>query len=102
MSKTNKRGSRKASVWKSLTKSLIGLRVSIHRSSSKEWEGIKGIIIDETFNLLKIEKADKIISIPKSNQVFELEIDDGSKILVDGHLLEGNPEHRIKKKLRNW
>ncbi|MHA1200063.1 MAG: ribonuclease P protein component 1 [Candidatus Heimdallarchaeaceae archaeon] len=102
MSKTNKRGSRKTSVWKSLTKSLIGLKVHVHESSSKDWEGIKGIIIDETYNLLIIKKADKVISIPKSNQVFELEIDDGSKILVEGHLLEGNPEHRIKKKMKTW
>ncbi len=102
MSKTNKRESRKVSVWKNLTKSLIGLKVSIARSSSKDWEGIKGIIKDETFNLLVIETDNKILSIPKSNQVFELEIDDGSKIQVDGKLLEGNPEHRIKKKLKNW
>ena len=101
MSETDRRG-RKVLVWKNLTKSLIGLRVFVLRSSSKEWEGIRGIIKDETFNLLIIKTENKIISIPKSNQTFELEIDDGSKIIIEGHLLEGNPEHRIKKKLKDW
>ena len=100
MSKTNKRGSNKTSVWKNLTNSLSGSKVLIVRSSSKEWEGIKGIVHDETFNLLIIETGEKTISIPKSNQVFELEFDDGSVIQVEGHLLEGYPEHRIKKKLK--
>ena len=82
--------------------SLIGLKVWIVKSSSKDLEGIKGIIRDETHNLLKIETKNKLLSIPKSHQIFTIEIKDGSKLLVDGQLLVGNPENRIKKKIRNW
>lgn len=97
-----KKEKRKASVWKQLTTSLLGLRVCIIRGSSKDWEGIHGIIRDETYNLLKIETENKLLLIPKAHQIFEIEIKEGEKFLVEGHLLVGNPEHRIKKKLKTW
>ncbi|TFG10808.1 ribonuclease P protein subunit [Candidatus Heimdallarchaeota archaeon] len=102
MSENNQRGRKKIFIWKNLTNSLIGLKVSILRSSSKQWEGVKGVIIDETFNLLIIETNQKTISIPKTNQIFAIETKDGSVIQIEGKNLEGYPEHRIRKKLRNW
>ena len=102
MSNTNKKESRKASVWKQLSIPLTGLKVRIVKSSSEDLEGIRGIIRDETHNLLKIETKNKFLSIPKSHQIFEIETKDGSLLLVDGQLLVGNPENRIKKKIRSW
>jgi len=102
MSEHKKRGRKKSSIWKNITNSLIGLKVSIIRSSSKQWEGINGIIKDETSNMLIIQTEQKTISIPKNNQIFAIETRDGSIIQVEGQNLKGYPEHRIKKKVRNW
>ena len=80
----------------------FGLNVQIIRSSNKEWEGKKGIIKDETYNMLIIEFDDILKSFTKANHVFELEMRDKSKIQVEGQLLEGYPEQRIKKKWKSW
>ena len=102
MSNENNRESKKSLVWKNLSTSLIGLKVCVVKGSSKDWEGIKGIIKDETSNLLQIDINGKIISIPKKHQIFELVIEDGLKVLIEGYLLEGTPDQRIKKRLKKW
>ena len=101
MVKKEKRGG-KSSILKELTNSLIGIEIRIIRSSTKEWEEKKGIIIDETHNMLLIKLKNTVISIPKVNQVFELKLRDGSLVQIEGHLLEGYPEHRIKRKWKSW
>jgi len=81
---------------------LIGLEVEVSRSSNPSQIGIKGRVIDETQKTIKIEttKGEKILA--KENLILIFTIPDGRKVEVDGKLLVGRPEDRIKKKLPRW
>ncbi len=91
-------------VWKVMLTGLYGLKVEIIHSSSEELIGKKGIIIDETKNMcsIKLEERSKIITIPKKDQLFSLELRKDIIILVKGKTLIGTPEMRIKKRLWFW
>jgi len=89
-------------VWSHLAATLCGLKLTIKESSSKELEGIGGLILEETAQMIKLETEEKIIWIPKKNQFFEIELKNGLKYLVDGKILLGKPETRIKRKIPNW
>ena len=79
---------------------FIGLKV--HAKSKKNSSlNLKGTIIDETKNTIKIEgidKSEKII--PKNGTVFVFEIPNGEKIEIDGNILSIRPEDRIKKRFK--
>lgn len=75
---------------------LIGLDVKIVSSSNKSLIGLKGRIVNETRNTLEIEEGNKVRKIMKSQVVLEVELDSHT-YHVDGKLLVGRPEDRIKK-----
>lgn len=82
---------------------LIGLDVRIVKSTDPTQKGLKGKIIDETYNTFKIEtKEGKEKIIPKKNSTFVFTLSSGEKIEVEGRLLVGRPEDRIKKKFERW
>lgn len=75
---------------------LIGLKVKIAKSPDKGLERIRGIIIDETKNMLTIESRGKKKMVPKSENVFHIFLEEGKVVEVEGKLLVGRPEDRIK------
>ena len=85
---------------------LIGLQVKIAESSERTQKGIRGRVVDETYNTLKIEtKEGKVVrekAIVKQNNVFIFTLPNKVKVQVDGKLLVGRPEDRIKKKFPKW
>jgi len=82
---------------------LIGLAVKIAKSTDPTQKGLKGRVIDESHNTLKIEtKEGKEKIIPKSNSIFIFTLPNKTKVEVDGKLLIGRPEDRIKKKIARW
>lgn len=89
-------------VWSQLAATLCGLKLIIKESSSKELEGVAGLILEETAKMIKLKAKEKCIWIPKKNHFFEIELRNGSKYLVDGKILLGKPETRIKRKIPNW
>lgn len=79
---------------------FIGLNVHATSKNNKSLD-LKGIIIDETKNTIKIEgmdKSEKII--PKKGTLFVFEIPNGEKIEIDGNILSIRPEDRIKKRFK--
>jgi ribonuclease P protein subunit POP4 len=80
-----------------MKKELIGLSVTITDSKNKSNIGTKGKIINETKNCITImtEKGEK--KMIKSNITIELA---GSRDTINGELLSGRPEERIKRKVR--
>ena len=79
---------------------FIGLKVHITSKNNKSLN-LKGTIIDETKNTIKIEdidNAEKVI--PKNGSIFVFEIPNGEKIEVDGNILSIRPEDRIKKRFK--
>jgi len=94
---------------------LIGLRVKIEKSTDPSLKGLAGKVVDESYSMLRIEgekrggkrgkkaeKEPKEKSIPKRNSIFIFTLPNGVKVEVDGDLLVGRPEDRIKKKFRQW
>jgi ribonuclease P protein subunit POP4 len=78
---------------------LIGLTVEIYNSTHKDLIGLKGRIIDETRNTLRIEldNSDEKI-IPKSIAIFHFTLPNNEKVEIDGKIIVSRPEDRIKKR----
>ena len=70
--------------------------VEIVESKQKELLGLKGTVVDETKNLIIIEKEDKTVKIPKNSSVFRFTVDDGT-VDVDGKKICFRPHERPKK-----
>jgi ribonuclease P protein subunit POP4 len=79
---------------------FIGLNV--HATSKKnESLNLKGTIIDETKNTIKIEGLDNTEKmIPKMGSIFVFELPNGEKVEIDGNILSIRPEDRIKKRFK--
>ena len=79
---------------------FIGLKVHAKGKKNKSLD-VKGTIIDETKNTIKIEAMDNTEKlIPKNGSIFVFEIPNGEKIEVDGNILSIRPEDRIKKRFK--
>ncbi|MEM5793176.1 MAG: ribonuclease P protein component 1 [Candidatus Aenigmatarchaeota archaeon] len=81
---------------------LIGLEVEVSRSTNPSQVGLKGKVIDETQKTIIIETKKGEKKLPKENIIFIFKIPDGRRVEVNGKLLLGRPEDRIKKKLPRW
>jgi len=87
---------------------LIGLRVRVDKHTDKSLEKLSGQVVDETYNMLRIEgkkrgqKLKKEKGVEKRNGVFIFTLPNGVKVEVEGELLVGRPEDRIKKKFKKW
>ncbi len=89
-------------IWGNLATSVEGLPIEILKSSSKELEGVKGTIINETANMIKIRTLKKDFAVQKKGNVFKIQLSNGSNYIIDGNILRGLPDERIKKKMLSW
>jgi ribonuclease P protein subunit POP4 len=78
---------------------LIGLEA---RVADAKHPGYKtaGKIVKETKNTITIRNAGGDMTVPKDCVVLQLTLDNRTVVEVDGRLLLGRPEDRIKKKHR--
>ncbi len=81
-----------------LTHELIGLKIRIIGSSSSSQVGLEGVIVDETRNMFVISLGSKEKKIFKAMSIFLFQLPNGKKISVDGALLLGRSEDRLKRK----
>lgn len=81
---------------------LIFLAVKVVESSDPSQKGLRGKVIDESYNTLKIETKNGERILIKENCVFVFTLPDKTKVEVDGKLLVSRPEDRIKKKFPKW
>lgn len=82
---------------------LIGLKVRIKKSLNSSLRNMKGRIVDETYNTFKIEKEngkEKIVI--KKLCTFVFYLPNGKRVEVEGRILVGRPEDRIKKRFERW
>ena len=75
---------------------FIGLNVKIVDAKNKSLIGLEGSIVDETKNLLLIEDKGTVKKILKDQATFLITINE-KKYEIDGRLLVGRPEERLKK-----
>jgi ribonuclease P protein subunit POP4 len=79
---------------------FIGLETKVVRSSNPQAVGIAGRVIDETRNTLTILiKGEKTVVI-KDTSVFNFVMHNGTVVEIDGKVIVGRPEDRIKKRPR--
>ena len=82
---------------------IIGLHVEIENSADEGLKGVKGQVIDESQNMLKIRTSKHEMQVPKKAQTFIFTLPDKTKVKVDGKLLHGDSIERLKKKQpRKW
>lgn len=73
------------------------MRILVH--SDPTLVGRRGLVIDETLNTIVIMDRDskRLIRVPKYYGVFQFLLPSNEWITVDGTLLYGRPEDRLKK-----
>ncbi|MEM5875500.1 MAG: ribonuclease P protein component 1 [Candidatus Aenigmatarchaeota archaeon] len=81
---------------------LIGLEVEVIESKNPYQIGIKGKVVDETYKTLVIETPKGEKRVAKNDCVFVFKIPNGKRVRVEGWVLVGKPEDRIKKKFQLW
>lgn len=75
---------------------LIGLNTEVVEAKNKSLLGLKGKIIDETKNLLLIQSKKGVKKVLKDQVTLTMKFN-SKKIQVEGKLLVGKPEDRLKK-----
>lgn len=79
---------------------FIGTEVSVSKSSHNGYVGTSGQIIDETRNTFTIACHGKRKAVPKGSSTFGFEFPDGTVVEIEGRILVGRPEDRLKKRVR--
>ncbi|MEM3458581.1 MAG: ribonuclease P protein component 1 [Candidatus Bathyarchaeia archaeon] len=79
---------------------FIGNEAKVAKSTHTGYLGISGKIVDETRNTFTIlHKGEKKIVI-KNMAVFHFKFPDGTIVEIDGKILTGRPEDRLKRHVR--
>jgi ribonuclease P protein subunit POP4 len=79
---------------------FIGIDVRVARSSHDCNIGICGKVVGETRNTFAILHDGKRKTVAKDSSVFHFKFPDRTIIEVNGRLLTGRPEDRLKKNIR--
>lgn len=79
---------------------FIGLQTKVVKSSNPSILGISGKVINETRKTFVILDNDKKKVVIKDIAVFNFILPDGTVVEIDGKVVIGRPEDRIKKQPR--
>ncbi|AEA46988.1 ribonuclease P component 1 family protein [Archaeoglobus veneficus] len=74
----------------------IGLKVEVVESPNPSEVGLKGIVVDETMNTLRIKTEKSLKTVAKRGRVFRVWYK-GRVLRVKGDLIAFRPEERIKR-----
>jgi len=78
---------------------FIGLHAKVVKSRHPGYVGIEGPVVDETHNMFIIGHEGRRKMVPKAACTFHFTFPDGTVVEIEGHLLVGRPEDRLKKRL---
>ena len=81
---------------------LIGLTVKVRDATNPAIKGIRGVVVDETKNTLKILSPRGTLMIPKNIATFRFKLADDAQVDVDGRRLAARPENRLKTRVKRW
>ena len=86
-----------------LNHELIGLETHVVGSRDPGHVSKKGTVVAETREMIQLDTANGEVIISKELCVFQITLPDGTVVQVDGNLLKGRPEDRMKKRHnRRW
>ena len=82
---------------------LVGLSTHVVESKDPNHVCRKGVILGESKEMIQIGTEEGAIAVPKGICVFDMTLPDITVVRIDGGLLRGRPEDRMKKRLnRSW
>jgi ribonuclease P protein subunit POP4 len=79
---------------------FIGTEAKVSKSKHSGYVGFSGKIIDETRNSFTILHEGNKKTVLKEAAVFHFKFPDGTIVEIDGKILVGRPEDRLKKHIR--
>ena len=79
---------------------FIGTEGKIAESPHAGYVGIRGEVIIETKNTFTILHKGKAKSVVKNSAIFNFKFSDGTIVEINGRLLVGRPEDRLKKTVK--
>jgi ribonuclease P protein subunit POP4 len=79
---------------------FIGLETAVVNSSNPAMVGISGRVVNETRNTFTIKQDNKMKVIAKDTSIFDFIFTDGTIVEIEGKVIMGRPESRLKKRPR--
>ncbi|MBS7659450.1 ribonuclease P protein component 1 [Candidatus Bathyarchaeota archaeon] len=79
---------------------FIGTDLTVAESKNPNYVGLHGKVIDETRNTFTIVDDSKRRTMIKEVCIFHFKFPDGTVVEIDGKLLTGRPEDRLKKRIK--
>ncbi len=79
---------------------FIGTAAQVAQSNHPGYLGLSGRVIGETKNSFTLDSEGKTKSVIKDSAVFNFAFNDGTIVEIDGKLLVGRPEDRLKKSIK--
>jgi ribonuclease P protein subunit POP4 len=79
---------------------FIGNEAGVSKSSHSGYVGISGRIVDESRNTFTLEYRGERKAVPKGSSTFSFKFPDGTIVEIEGRILVGRPEDRVKKRVR--
>jgi ribonuclease P protein subunit POP4 len=79
---------------------LIGLGAKVAKSTNPSLVRLKGTVLNETRNTIVLLSDGKEKSVVKDTSIFHFTLQDGAVLEIDGKLLVGRPEDRVRKRVR--
>ncbi len=79
---------------------FIGAQALVAKSLNRDYIGVGGLVVGETRNTLQLQNGARTRSIIKDAASFDFTFNDGTVVEVDGKLLVGRSEDRLKKSVK--
>ena len=79
---------------------FVGTVGSVSQSVHTDYLGIQGKVIGEPRNTFTIQHHEKNKKVVKDQAVFQFHFNDGTVVEINGKLLVGKPEDRLKKTIK--
>ncbi len=79
---------------------FIGTEAKVAKSKHAGYVGISGEVVDETRNSFAILHEGMKKNVIKDSSLFHFRFSDGTLIEIDGKLVVGRPEDRLKKHIK--
>ena len=79
---------------------FIGVDGKVAKSPHEDYVGIGGKVIGETRNTFIFMSEGQRRSVIKESAIFNFNFDDGTIVRIDGKLLVGRTEDRLKKSVK--
>ncbi|MGD6851379.1 MAG: ribonuclease P protein component 1 [Candidatus Bathyarchaeia archaeon] len=79
---------------------FIGAKGLVAQSPNPSLMGVGGLVVGETRNTFTFQGEGRTRSVIKEAATFDFTLDDGTVVEIDGKLLVGRSEDRLKKSVK--